>query len=106
MSRRCPKCGAEAEHAWLYNVLEVGEDIMVSVKLRPEQAHELYNVVNKEFQGNVNAAMREAIELLTKHYGGITSTSKYSETTKPPVRDAELGWECSKCGYVWNMGKG
>ena len=101
MVENCPKCGAKPKHALLYSVLEVGEGITMITKLRPEQAHELYNIVNKEFQGNLDAAMRKTIELFVKHYKGTTGPFPGRE----PVRDATLGYECSKCGYVWKMAK-
>ena len=94
----CPKCGGKPKCGWLYNILGVGKDTMVCTKLSLELAHKLHNIINKEFQGNANAATRKAWELLIKHYG---------RTAKPPhVRNATLGWECSKCGYVWKMGEG
>ena len=95
MGEKCPKCGSEPKHAWLCSVLE-GKTVIVKLPL--EEAHKLYNKTNKEFQGNLNAAMKKAIELLTKHYGG---------TTKPPhIGNASLGYECSKCGYLWKTGEG
>ena len=96
MGEKCPKCGSKPKCGWLYSVLEeVGEGI---IKLPLELAHELHNVINKKFEGNANAAMRKAWELLIKHYGS---------TAKPPhVRNATLGYECSKCGYLWKAGKG
>ena len=103
MAEKCPKCGAKPKCGWLYNVLEVRGGVRQWLKLPLKVAHKLQNKTNKEFQGNLNAAMTKAIELLVKKY---TGTTEHYVVTKPLVRDATLGYECSKCGYLWKAGKG
>ena len=103
MAEVCPKCGGKPKCGWLYNILEVRGGIRQGLKLPLKQANKLQNKTNKEFQGNLNSAMTKAIELLVKKY---TDTTKHYEVTKPPVRNATLGYECSKCGYLWKAGEG
>lgn len=100
IKERCPKCGAKPKCGWLYNILEIRGGIRVSLKLSLEQTRKLYDKTNREFQGNLKAAMRRAIELLVKYYTGIKTFSG-----RNPVRDTTLGYECSECGFVWKIGE-